>query len=113
MINQYYDRIRIQGRRFPFGNPLANALVVVVGTLVVAISVVLGFIAFVAVGSLLMVAGGIIGLRLWWLNRRLSAAPSGNSGVDDAGVRVRAQVIEGEFRELPPGPARSDTRRRP
>ena len=46
-------------RQFPAGNPLANALVVVIGAIVIAVSLVLGVVAFVALASArCMVSGG-------------------------------------------------------
>ena len=84
-------------RGLPAGNPIANLFVIVVGALVIGVSVVLGFVAFVVLGSILVVLAGVVGLRLWWFNRKLrSQAPDdqrrhqgGNSG-----------VIEGEFQVL-------------
>ena len=77
------------------GNPIANALVVIVGALVIGLSVVLGFFAFIALGSVLLVLGAVIGLRVWWLNRKLRGQterdpPSAGTG--------RGGVIEGEYR---------------
>lgn len=79
-------------RGIPAGNPIANALVVIVGALVIGVSIVLGFFAFVVLGSILLVLGAIIGLRVWWFNRKLrrhmeqspQSAPQGG-------------VIEGEY----------------
>ena len=84
-------------RGLPAGNPIANLFVIVVGALVIGVSVVLGFVAFVVLGSILVVLAGVVGLRLWWFNRKLrSQAPDkqtrhagGNGG-----------VIEGEFQVL-------------
>ena len=81
-------------RGIPAGNPIANALVVIVGTLVIAASIVLGFFAFIVLAGIVLVLGAIIGLRVWWLNRKLArAAPSGTSARQTASARV----IEGEY----------------
>jgi hypothetical protein len=102
LINYYYTRSSgTRGRRLPLGNPLANALVVLAGTLVIVASVILGFIALVAVGSLVLVLAAIIGIRLWWLNRKLTRRGRGrDAGTHASGERVRVHVIEGEYRDL-------------
>lgn len=103
MINYYYSRAAQSGRRLPFGNPLANALVVVVGTLAVAVFIVLGFFAFLALGTLVLVLAAIVGIRAWWFSRKLSrraereAAAARRTGGPDS---ARIHVIEGEFREV-------------
>lgn len=76
------------------GNPIANVLVVIVGTLAIAASVVLGFVAFVVVGSLVLVLGSIIAIRVWWLQRKLKrrAASAPSTQTNEGGV------IEGEYR---------------
>lgn len=92
-MNQYY-----QNRKLPFSNPLANALVVLVGALAIGASIVLGFIAFVTLGSLILVLAAIIGIRVWWFNRKL--ARQDKAGRPDSTTRgaVRVEVIEGEYR---------------
>ena len=81
-------------RGIPVGNPIANALVVIVGALAIGASIVLGFVAFLILGSILLVLGAIIGLRVWWFNRKLrstmrsAAAQDGHKG---------SGVIEGEY----------------
>lgn len=80
-------------RGFPAGNPIANALVVIVGALAIAASVVLGFFALIALASLLLVFAAIIGIRVWWFRRKLHK--SHRSAPPD--VRMH-DVIEGEFR---------------
>lgn len=82
-------------RGFPAGNPIANALVVIVGVLAIGASIVLGFFAFVVLSSIVLVLAAIIGIRLWWFNRKL--AKSGAMS-DKAGPSATTGVIEGEFR---------------
>ena len=84
-------------RGLPAGNPIANLFVIVVGALVIGVSVVLGFVAFVVLGSILVVLAGVVGLRLWWFNRKLRSQAPGNQRRHDAGS---SGVIEGEFQVL-------------
>lgn len=79
---------------FSAGNPIANALVVIVGALAIGASIVLGFVAFLVLGTILMVLGAIIGLRVWWFNRKLrrELATRPERGQSDQGG-----VIEGEY----------------
>ena len=81
-------------RGIPAGNPIANALVVIVGLLTIGVFVVLGFFAFVVFGSVLLVLGSIIALRVWWFNRKL-AKQTGNK--PSAGQSPPSGVIEGEY----------------
>lgn len=93
MVNR---RISFSG--VPAGNPLVNALMVVVGIIAMGAMVVLGIVAFLVVASILVVLAGIVGLRLWWIGRKLRKS----SG--DTGGRFRAErVIEGEYRRVPTG----------
>ncbi|MGB5247853.1 MAG: hypothetical protein WBM54_03365 [Woeseia sp.] len=81
----------------PAGNPIANALVVLVGIVMIGLSLVLGVVAFVAIGSIVLVMAAIIGIRVWWLQRRLRKqgmhAPERPRPVD-----AETEVIEGEYR---------------
>ena len=74
----------------PGGNPLANALVVIVGAIVITISLVLGFFAFLALSAVVLVAAAVIGIRAWWARRSMpkNAEPATTSD---------GQFIEGEF----------------
>ena len=84
-------------RQFPAGNPLANALVVVVGAIVIAVSFVLGVVALVALASALVVMAAIIGVRVWWVNRRLGGRRGSHADQDNGNATGKA-VIEGEYR---------------
>jgi hypothetical protein len=91
-LNQQYRH-----RQFPAGNPLANALVVIVGALAIGASFVLGVVAFVALGSIVLVLAGIVGIRIWWMNKRLKRRfPEGVH--QQAPGSVNTEVIEGEYR---------------
>ena len=84
-------------RQFPSSNPLANALVVVVGALVIAVSFVLGVVALAAFLAAAVVMAAVIGIRVWWLNRKAVSGRknhANNNGKRQSG----AEIIEGEFR---------------
>lgn len=84
-------------RQFPASNPLANALVVIVGVVVIAVSFILGVVALVALLAAAVVLAAVIGIRVWWLNRRLRARSrdrSNRPGNSDSGT----EIIEGEYR---------------
>ena len=81
---------------FPVGNPLTNALMVIVGAVLIGLSLVLGFVAFVAIGSVVLVMASIIGIRIWWLQRRLRK--EGVLRPETTRTRGdRIEIIEGEY----------------
>ena len=83
-------------RGFPAGNPLANALVIVVGALVIAASIVLGFFVFVILGSAFLVLAAIFGIRVWWFRRRMARSMA--DAAEDRPARSGGrQTIEGEY----------------
>lgn len=81
-------------------NPIANVLVVIAGALIVGASVVLGFFAFLALGAIVLVSAAIIGLRVWWLNRKMMRGQKrGGRKPGEPGEPVQpGGVIEGEYR---------------
>ena len=96
-------------RQFPAGNPLANALVVVVGAVVIAVSFVLGVVAFVALAGAVLVMAAIIGVRVWWLNRKMGARRN-NHVNQKRGSSAQTEIIEGEFRVVGPDKDHDSTR---
>ena len=86
-------------RDFPAGNPIANALVIIAGALVIGISIVLGFFAFVALSAIVLVSAAVIGIRVWWLKRKLgNRGTGGPASTADGKARGPVDVIEGEYR---------------
>lgn len=79
---------------FPATNPIANFFVVIIGMLAIAASIVLGFVAFVIVGSIVLIMASIIGIRVWWFKRTLAK----HGGTRPGGSTSGDQVIEGEYR---------------
>ncbi len=74
----------------PGGNPLANLLVVIVGAIVITVSLVLGFFAFLALSAVVLVAAAAMGIRLWWARRQMPRNAEPTASVD-------GEFIEGEF----------------
>ena len=81
---------------FPAGNPIANALVIIAGALVIGASIVLGFFAFVILAAVVLVSAAIIGIRVWWLNRKIERGQAGKG--PQQGRQTRVDVIEGEYK---------------
>ena len=81
----------------PAGNPLANLLVVVVGVLTIAMSVVIGFFAFVALAGFVLIIATVVGIRGWWRRRQFRSAQP-QSGGSETTMQGPKSVIEGEFK---------------
>jgi len=83
----------------PTGNPLANALVIIVGVLAIAISFVIGVFALFALLAAVMILAAIIGIRVWWFNRKARKhMATGDSASASTATRSEQSVIEGEYR---------------
>jgi membrane protein implicated in regulation of membrane protease activity len=81
----------------PAGNPLANALVVIVGALAIGASLILGVAALIVLGSIVLVFAALVGIRVWWFNRRLSRQVKTANRDTDA---RQTEIIEGEYRVI-------------
>jgi hypothetical protein len=88
-----------RNRQLPYNSPFANALVVVVGIIAIAVSFVIGIVAFVALAAAVLVLAAIIGIRIWWLG--VKAGKQGGqrpAAKDPLTAQNRARtVIEGEY----------------
>lgn len=82
----------------PFANPLGNLLVMLAGAIMIGLSLVIGFFAFLVLAGLFLVLGSIVALRAWWVGRQLrrQAAAVAEKRERQSG----ADVIEGEYRVL-------------
>ena len=83
---------------FPAGNPIANVLVIIAGALVIGISIVLGFVALVALSAVVLVSAAVIGIRVWWLNRKLRTRAAETAAASGSQAQGAPDVIEGEYR---------------
>lgn len=90
------------------GNPLANALVVVVGVLTIAVSLILGVVAMAILGSIVLVLASIIGIRVWWFKRKIAKQSGKHSQKPDS---PGPEIIEGEFRVISTDRSRNSQRR--
>lgn len=75
---------------FPTTNPLLNGAIVVLGFLVLGAAMLLGLVVLAVFLVSLFVLAGVVGLRLWWLRRKLGKRAQGTTS--------RSGVIEGEYR---------------
>ncbi len=91
-MNQHFRH-----RQFPAGNPLANALVVIVGIIVISLSLALGFFVFLGITGFLLVMAAVVGVRNWWYRRRFAARDGAEFRRE---TTVHKQIIEGEYREV-------------
>ena len=82
-------------RGLPAGNPIANVFVMLVGAVIIAASIVVGFVAFLILGSIVAVLAAAFGLRIWWVNRGLKRRHQARN-VDATSETVG--IIEAEFR---------------
>ena len=95
-MNKQFGNKPFGVKQFPARNPLANLLVMIVGALVVGVSIVLGVVAFITLGGLILVLAAVIGVRVWWLGRKMRkqfAAGGHAPGERSAG----SEIIEGEY----------------
>jgi UPF0716 family protein affecting phage T7 exclusion len=77
-------------------NPLANLLIIAAGIVVIGVTVVAGFFAFVVLAAVVSVAAAVLGIRVWWFNRKLGRQSAPKAGASRA--RTTAGVIEGEYK---------------
>jgi hypothetical protein len=91
---------QFRSRQFPAGNPLANALVIIVGIIVISLSLALGVFVFVGIMGFLFIMGAVMAVRNWWLGRRFGHQADGDSYSSGPRQPKARQIIEGEYRKI-------------
>ncbi len=78
-------------------------LVVVVGAIAIAVSFVIGIVAFIALAAAVIVLAVAIGVRLWWLGfkARKGARYQGPAAQPEPSKAASQLVIEGEYHVVP------------
>ncbi len=79
-----------------YSGPFANIFVIVIGALAIALSLVIGIVAFIGLATAVLVFGVIVGLRLWWLGRKLP----GKKNSPQSAEAADKSVIEGEYQVI-------------
>jgi len=87
---------KIRYGRYPASNPVANALMAIVGVLAIGAAIVFGFFIFLLIAGMVAVLAGIIGVRVWWVGRRLRKL---QEAAEKAGPHrtTESGIIEGEY----------------
>ncbi len=93
-MNQHF-----RNRSLPEGNPLANALVIIVGIIVISLSLALGFVVFIGIAGFMLIMAAVVSARLWWFKRKFGAK-AGERPRHAPGTADTVRVIEGEYREI-------------
>ena len=92
--------MQYRNRQMPYENPLANALVIVVGAIAIGISLVVGFVALAALFAAVVILMAIVGIRGWWQQYR-GRSPNTASRTSNATARPeQPAIIEGEYQEV-------------
>jgi hypothetical protein len=79
----------------PPQGPLARIVASIVAVVLLVGAVTFGLIAFVVIAVLVALAGIVIGLRVWWLKRRLEK--EGFRPPERPQPQPTGQVIDGEY----------------
>ena len=83
--------MKFQRKRLASNNPIKNFVMIFIGAITLAASLLLGMFAFIIVASLLIIIIASVGIRLWWLKRKiLKKSPTSD----------QPDVIEGEYRDI-------------
>ncbi len=86
------------------GNPIANALTVGLGVLVLVAAFAFSFVLLIAFLVALAAFAAVISVRLWWARRKFEKSGASFQSRSGAGVRPESEksgtVVEGDFEVL-------------
>jgi membrane protein implicated in regulation of membrane protease activity len=89
--------------QIPAGNPVANGLVIVAGLAAIVAAIIIGFFAFIVLGSAFLVLAAVVGIRLWWhrfkLRRSGEISPQQTHSGGASMIEGEYKVVETESRE--------------
>jgi len=88
---------KIRYGRFPASNPVANALMAVVGALAVGAAIIFGFFMFLLLAGLVLVLAAIVGIRIWWAGRKLRKLQETAAKPNAGRAAGQPGIIEGEY----------------
>ena len=83
--------MKFQQKPLVSNNPIKNFLMIFIGAISLVASLLVGVFAFIIVASLLIMIIASVGIRLWWLKRKILKKSSTSNQPD---------VIEGEYRDI-------------
>jgi membrane protein implicated in regulation of membrane protease activity len=90
----------LKNGQLPGNSPFANILVVVFGIIAIAVSFIIGVVAFVALAAAVLVFGAIIGIRIWWLGVKSRKGTAPQKARNRGEHAVSNTVIEGEYQVI-------------
>jgi len=96
------------------GNPIANAITIILGVLTLVVAFAFGFVLLTGFLIVAAVFVSFISLRLWWLSRKLRREGADEFSVrEDPGHRgaVQGYVIDAEYRVLEEDAGKDEPRR--
>ena len=104
----------MNGRQFTFqssGNPLVQALSVLVFAVLLVGAVIMGAVVLAALVGFGVIAAAVFYARMWWLKRKLRGrVPPGPDGAPQGASTRRTRLIEAEY-EVIEGERPGDKRR--
>lgn len=93
---------QFRNRPLPYSSPFANVLVVVVGVMAIVFSLLIGVVAFIALGAAVLVLAAFISIRVWWMGfkSRHQQQQTPGAGTAKTASEISGSLIEGEFQVI-------------